>query len=65
MDPMPCPFCGNADPINVVAGDTHRWRVAECGDCGARASEVRWIYTDSDPDAAARERAIKEWNIRA
>lgn len=37
---LPCPFCGGRE-ITVEPGSTFRWRVAECGNCGARCGETR------------------------
>jgi Lar family restriction alleviation protein len=60
---LPCPFCGSTS-IHVVEGSTFKWRVAECAECGARGSEERWIYTETDPDASARARVVTAWNTR-
>ena len=62
--PLPCPFCGETI-VEVVEASNHKWRVAQCANCGAQASEVRWIYTDEEPDKQAHKRAITEWNTRA
>jgi Lar family restriction alleviation protein len=60
---LPCPFCGSTS-IHVVEGSTFKWRVAECAECGARGSEERWIYTETDPDASVRARVVTAWNTR-
>ena len=67
-EPLPCPFCGNAE-VSVHEASTFRWRVAECGQCGAKCGEIR-IQTVGDGtkeewEAVAKEDAIKEWNTRA
>ena len=61
--PLPCPFCGHVG-VSVQQTDTHKWRAAICNNCGAQAPDVRWIYTEDDPDARAAERALNEWNTR-
>lgn len=64
----PCPFCGATD-AEVVEGSTFRWRVAQCGTCGAQTGEVR-VQTlgDGVPEewerAAIRDAHIA-WNTRA
>jgi Lar family restriction alleviation protein len=68
VNPLPCPFCGGTN-IEVVEGDTFRWRLACCRECGAQAGEVR-IQTlgDGTPEeweADAASRAIEEWNRRS
>ena len=66
--PLPCPFCG-MDEVTVVQGSTFRWRVAECGGCGARCGEVRCQTTGTGTPAEweteATGDAIAEWNTRA
>lgn len=57
---LPCPFCGGAD-IQVREGTTFRWRVAECGECGAQSGEAR--FTHGNPDATLAAVAT-EWNRR-
>jgi transcription elongation factor Elf1 len=62
----PCPFCGN-ETISVVEGSSYRWRVAECGGCGARAGEVRINTLAEDKAQALADvviRAVSEWNDR-
>lgn len=62
-----CPFCG-ASAAQVVEGDTFRWRMVQCGACGARGPEVR-IDTladnqgDAERDACAA--AVRAWGARA
>jgi Lar family restriction alleviation protein len=63
----PCPFCGSKD-VGVVPGTTFRWMFAFCSDCGAQAGEVR-VQTlgqgnKDEWEAAARIRAVEEWNKR-
>lgn len=64
----PCPFCGETD-VDVYEGSTFRWRYAGCGMCGAQAGEIRCQTmgegTKEEWEAAARIRAIEEWNQRA
>lgn len=65
--PMPCPFCGSPQ-VSTREGDTFRWRVAYCGDCGAVGPEVRMqtVGPESMAERVARAacNAIKEWNKR-
>lgn len=66
-DLLPCPFCGGTN-VDVVEGDTYRWRLARCLECGAQASDVR-IQTLGDGtkeewEAKAHTRALAEWNTR-
>ncbi len=68
MTPLPCPFCGSQH-VAVIEGDTFRWRLARCGNCGAQAGDVR-IQTMGEGTKEAWERqaeqhAIAEWNRRA
>lgn len=64
----PCPFCGETR-VGVVEGSTFRWRLAECGGCGARAEEVRIRTmgegTPQEWEEQARQEAIAAWNTRA
>jgi transcription elongation factor Elf1 len=61
--PLPCPFCDHIG-VSIVESDTHKWRAAQCNNCGARAGDVRWLWKKKDPDAEAKTRAIIEWNKR-
>lgn len=63
----PCPFCGYAGEPYIVEGLSFRYLVAECGECGARAPEVRIDTLNKDRAAQVangRAAAIKEWNTR-
>jgi len=68
-DTKPCPFCGNVGGVSVVEGETYRWRVAQCNECGARAPDVRMMTigegTKEEWEAEAKTRALFEWNSRA
>ena len=66
-DIKPCPFCGGHS-VAVVEGDTFRWRLAQCQDCGAQAPDVR-IQTMGEGtreqwEAAAHRAALDAWNMR-
>lgn len=67
-DIKPCPFCGG-EAIHVIEGSTFRWRLVECGNCGARSGEVRAQTlgegTPKEWETQARVDAIFEWNRRA
>ncbi len=58
----PCPFCG-CGSVSIKRGDTHRWVVAECVECGARGPEARrdTMAMDKIDDM---ERALAAWNER-
>ena len=62
-EPLPCPFCGSVG-VSVVQTDTHKWRAAQCNECGAQSGDVRWIWDEEDADASAEARAIDAWNTR-
>lgn len=62
-EPLPCPFCGHIG-VSIVQTDTQKWRTAQCDECGAQSGDVRWLYTDDDPDAQAAARALEVWNTR-
>lgn len=68
MTAKPCPFCGSTK-VQVEDGDTFRWRMTVCQECGAQGPEVRCQTTGEgnmhDWDADARVRAIEEWNKRS
>ena len=63
----PCPFCGEIN-INIVEGDTFRWRRVECRTCGVLGPEVRiqtlGAGTRDEWEQAGEVEAIKEWNTR-
>jgi Lar family restriction alleviation protein len=56
MKAEPCPFCGG-DSVSCVQGQTYRWVVAVCDECGAKGTEVRGTRVD-------KALAIAEWNNR-
>jgi len=58
---LPCPFCGHIG-LDFRDGNTHRWGIAECDECGASAGETRREYPDT---GAWHAKAIKQWNTRA
>ena len=64
----PCPFCGRTN-IGVGPGDSFRWMLAYCRECGAQSGEVRvqtlGAGTPEEWNAAGRKAAIEEWNTRA
>lgn len=62
--PLPCPFCGHIG-VSVITPGNHKWRAAQCNNCGAQSSDVRWIWNEPNPEESAAERAITEWNTRA
>jgi Lar family restriction alleviation protein len=65
--PLPCPFCGLSD-VTVKEGSTFRWRVVECGGCGAQCGEIRRQTlgegTVEEWESKGVEDAIAEWNTR-
>jgi Lar family restriction alleviation protein len=73
MDIKPCPFCGSSE-VEVVQGETFRWRLAQCHQCGAKGPEVA-VQTTSDSKCLradtiegwmlyAQKRALEDWNQR-
>lgn len=69
MTIKPCPFCGSTKPLVFREGETFRWRVAECFQCGAKVGEERIQTlgngTREEWEAACRKRLIEAWNTRA
>ena len=66
-DLKPCPFCGEST-VYVVDGESFRYRVATCSNCGAIGPEVRMDTLAEDKESAklrAHTWAIDEWNHRA
>ena len=63
-----CPFCGSSK-VTVFQGDTYRWRVAVCDECGAQAPDVRHAIKEGQtPEQAmadTNKRALEAWNTRA
>lgn len=68
IKPIHCPFCGSLE-VSTREGDTFRWRVAYCGECGAIGPEVRMqtVGPESMVERVikADRDAIAEWNKRA
>ena len=64
----PCPFCGG-NKVNVIEGNTFRWRRAECQECEAMAGPVRiqttGAGTDEEWEKTAAAEAVDRWNERA
>jgi Lar family restriction alleviation protein len=48
----PCPFCGEASNLHMVA-ETRTWKYVWCGKCDAQG-----------PAKSAKSRAIDTWNER-
>lgn len=67
IEAKPCPFCG-ATEVEVVQGDTFRWRLAQCQQCGAQGPEVRiqtmGTGTLEEWERSAVQRALEDWNQR-
>lgn len=61
----PCPFCGRVIGIDEM-GETYRWRLWRCNDCGAKGPEIPCQIRGAGRagDAEARQLAIKAWNER-
>jgi Lar family restriction alleviation protein len=54
---VPCPFCGNADPM-IDEIDMDVWAVV-CDDCGCTGP-----YQNDDGTATVGQKAIELWNKR-
>jgi len=67
IKPKPCPFCGGKI-IDVVEGTSHKWRVAQCMECGSCGPEVRIMTagsaTTKESEWLAKNDAYDEWNMR-
>ena len=64
---LACPFCNHVG-IDIVEGSTFRWRLPECGNCGATCGEVRHDTMADDQAQAEIEthhRCVEAWNTRA
>lgn len=64
----PCPFCGSANGADVM-GETYRWRLWQCQDCGAKGPEVRCQISGAGfqrrgAELKARRLALEAWNER-
>lgn len=61
----PCPFCGSTKGADEQ-GETYRWRLWRCSDCGACGPETRCNITGSGQGGVkeARTLALAEWNRR-
>lgn len=59
----PCPFCGSSKGTDEQ-GETYRWRLWRCSDCGACGPETRCNITGSGQGGVkeARKLAADEWN---
>ena len=64
----PCPFCG-AHNVGVQEGESYRYAVVACFECGALGPPIRLrdIRTAANPEFSWRdvESAIKEWDGRS
>ena len=62
----PCPFCGGTSGTDEQ-GETYRWRLWRCSDCGACGPEERCNITGSGQGGVkeARQIAAAAWNRRA
>ena len=56
---LPCPFCGSTEGFYVEEGNTSRWRVISCRNCG-EGTEVRHKNNSNEPDSY-----IADWNAVA
>ena len=61
----PCPFCGHTNGTDEQ-GETYRWRLWKCAECGAQGPEVRCQITGSGTGGVkeARKLAAEAWNER-
>lgn len=61
----PCPFCGSSKGTDEQ-GETYRWRLWKCAECGAQGPEVRCSITGSGHGGVkeARKLAADAWNER-
>jgi hypothetical protein len=59
----PCPFCGSSKGTDEQ-GETYRWRLWRCSECGACGPETRCQITGSGQGGVkeARKLAADEWN---
>lgn len=39
MKLLPCPFCGSEKSYHLTAGDTYRWWLVQCNNCGRVVDE--------------------------
>jgi len=61
----PCPFCGGSSGGDEQ-GETYRWRLWRCAECGACGPETRCNITGSGQGGVkeARQLAMQAWNER-
>lgn len=61
----PCPFCGSLNGTDQM-GETYRWRLWQCSDCGAKGPEVRCQISGAGRggESEARRLALEAWNER-
>jgi hypothetical protein len=59
----PCPFCGSSKGTDEQ-GETYRWRLWRCSECGACGPETRCNIAGSGQGGVkeARKLAADEWN---
>ena len=69
--PKPCPWCGwSGNKIDISPGDTYRWMLPFCPECGATPGETRVRermpngapLSESEANCTA---ALEMWNKRA
>jgi Lar family restriction alleviation protein len=65
MTPLPCPFCGSTNGT-YEQGETYRWILWTCAECGAKGPAVRCNITGSGTGGMkeARMLAVEAWNKR-
>lgn len=61
----PCPFCGSTNGADQM-GETYRWRLWQCNECGAKGPDVRCQISGAGRggEAEARQLALEAWNER-